>query len=205
MKKILFIILLLAIYGCSKPKTVLICGDHICVNKLEAEEYFKENLTLEVKILDKKNMNEIDLVEINLNSKSQKEKKINIVSKNKTNKKIKILSNDEIEKRKKELKEKKIKEKKQVKNKIKRKKIALRKPKIFKKEKIIEQETNNVVKLNKIKEKVNQPENKVINKQQNTKSVDICEVVKECTIDEISKYLIKKGNKINFPDITTRE
>ena len=27
-----------------KPKTVFICGDHICVNKTEAKQYFEENL-----------------------------------------------------------------------------------------------------------------------------------------------------------------
>ena len=41
--------------NCNKPKTVFICGDHICVNKTEAEQYFKENLSIEVKILSKKN------------------------------------------------------------------------------------------------------------------------------------------------------
>ena len=30
--------------NCSKPKTVLICGDHVCINKAEAEQYFEENL-----------------------------------------------------------------------------------------------------------------------------------------------------------------
>ena len=38
-----------------------------------------------------------------------------------------------------------------------------------------------------------------------TKTFDICQIIKECTIDEISKYLIKEGNKRNFPDITTRQ
>ena len=53
MKKILlFTILFLA--ACSKPKTVLICGDHICVNQTEAEQYFEENLSIEVKIINLK-------------------------------------------------------------------------------------------------------------------------------------------------------
>ena len=46
--------MLFILVSCSKPKTVLICGDHICVNKAEAEQYFEENLTIEVKIIDKK-------------------------------------------------------------------------------------------------------------------------------------------------------
>ena len=40
--------------NCSKPKTVLVCGDHICINKSEANQYFEENLSIEVKIIDKK-------------------------------------------------------------------------------------------------------------------------------------------------------
>ena len=35
--------------------------------------------------------------------------------------------------------------------------------------------------------------------------VDICTIVNKCTIDEISKYLIKIGKKKDFPDITVRE
>ena len=34
---------------------------------------------------------------------------------------------------------------------------------------------------------------------------DICQIIKECTIEGISKYLIKEGNKKSFPDITTRQ
>ena len=52
--KYVFISLLLLLNNCSKPKTVLICGDHICVNKAEAQQYFEENLTIEVKIIDRK-------------------------------------------------------------------------------------------------------------------------------------------------------
>ena len=61
---LIFIIFLLS--SCSKPKTVLICGDHICVNKNEAEQYFEENLSIEVKIIDKKLNKNDDLVELNL-------------------------------------------------------------------------------------------------------------------------------------------
>ena len=36
-----------------KPKSVLICGDHKCINKAEAKQYFEENLTIEVQIVSK--------------------------------------------------------------------------------------------------------------------------------------------------------
>jgi hypothetical protein len=48
--------------NCSKPKTVLVCGDHICINKSEANQYFKENLSIEVKIIDSKKNIKPDLV-----------------------------------------------------------------------------------------------------------------------------------------------
>ena len=57
--KILFFFYFFFLTNCSKPKTVLICGDHVCVNKAEAEQYFEENLSLEVKILNKKRKKEI--------------------------------------------------------------------------------------------------------------------------------------------------
>ena len=34
---------------------------------------------------------------------------------------------------------------------------------------------------------------------------DICTILDKCSIDEISKYLVKKGKKMKFPDITERE
>ena len=43
MKYFLLTVSFLLLANCGKPKTVLICGDHICVNKAEAEEYFYEN------------------------------------------------------------------------------------------------------------------------------------------------------------------
>ena len=55
MKLFLILILSLILTNCAnKPKTVLICGDHVCVNKAEAEQFFKDNLSIEVKIIDKK-------------------------------------------------------------------------------------------------------------------------------------------------------
>ena len=34
---------------------------------------------------------------------------------------------------------------------------------------------------------------------------DVCKFLDKCDIDEISKYLIKEGNKKRYPDLTTRE
>ena len=188
MKLVSLISLIFFLSNCSKPKTVLICGDHVCVNKIEAEQYFEENLSIEVKIVNKKlNINE-DLVELNLKENSLGNKKISISSKKTTNNPIKTLSNEEVvkikEKVKNKKKEKKIAKKKVKKrNKIKNKEISKQKKPKYKKKEIIR--TN----VNKIKKDV----------------VDVCTILEKCSIDEISKYLLDKGRNKKFPDITTRQ
>ncbi len=75
MNKLIFFSIIILLIGCSlKPKTVLICGDHVCVNKKEAKMYFEENLSLEVKIINTKEKNKIDLVKLNLDNSSNKKK-----------------------------------------------------------------------------------------------------------------------------------
>ena len=34
---------------------------------------------------------------------------------------------------------------------------------------------------------------------------DICTILEKCNINEISKYLLEKGKKKKFPDITKRQ
>ena len=99
----------MTMYGCNKPKTVLICGDHVCVNKAEAEQYFEENLTLEVKVIDQKKSKEINLVEINLESVSNGKREISVLRKKQTNEKVKELSSIQIKEKKAELRKKKKK------------------------------------------------------------------------------------------------
>ena len=184
MKYFLLTISLLLLANCSKPKTVLICGDHICVNKAEAEEYFQENLSIEVKIFDKRIKDEMDLVELNLKQNQSGGKRISILSKKNTNNKIKILSNEEI-----------IEIKKDIKNRKKEKKIA---KKITKKKK---ETIDNEKKITKSDSKI--LENSIKKKYNDV--VDVCTIIKECSIDEISKYLLKQGKEKGFPDITTRQ
>ena len=43
-----------------------------------------------------------------------------------------------------------------------------------------------------------------VNKKQND-VVDICTIIKKCSINEISKYLLNQGKKRDFPDITKRQ
>lgn len=187
MKLVLFISLIFFLSNCSKPKTVFICGDHVCVNETEAEQYFEENLSIEVKVINKKLNIDEDLVELNLKENSLGNKKISILSKKETNNSIKTLSNEEI-----------IKIKKNIKNKKKEKKIA---------KKIVEEEKEF---LNKeiSKQKKSNEENKIIRSNVNKKRkdiVDVCTILEKCSIDEISKYLLNEGKKKKYPDITTRQ
>ena len=182
----LIIVLMFALFfvsNCTKPKTVLICGDHICINKAEANQYFEENLTLEVKLIDKKKLPMIDLIELNLRQNNAGDKKINVYSKENTKKEVRALSSNEINEIKKNIKNKKNKKKIKSKNKKKEFKNA-------KEQKII---TKN-----------NKVANKDVNKK-GIKNLDVCTVIENCSIDEISKYLLKQGQKKKFPDITTRQ
>ena len=170
MKKLIFIFVLILFQSCAKQKTILICGDHVCVNKAEAKQFFEENLTLEVKIVDKKDNKEINLVQLNLNECSNI-RQVNVVKKKETKNQIRVLTNKEVKEIKKKVKTNKNKYAKKIilKDKKRRKNIFFKK---------------------------NNAKNDI---------VDICTIVNKCTIDEISKYLIKIGKKKDFPDITVRE
>ena len=181
MSKILLLLFFIFIYSCSpQTKTVLICGDHICINKDEANQYFEDNLQLEVRIIDTKKNEDIDLVELNLRENLNK-KSIKIKQKSKTNKKIKILNQDEIKKIKKKIKLKKNNKK------------------IVKDLDLIKENKNNVA-----LDKEIQFSNNIL-KKKIMYPTDICTILDKCSIDEISKYLVKKGKKMKFPDITERE
>ena len=183
MNKLIFFSIIILLIGCSlKPKTVLICGDHVCVNKKEAKMYFEENLSLEVKIINTKEKNKIDLVKLNLDNSSNK-KKIYIQKKDTTESKIKDLTFNEINTIKTEVKKKE--KQKKLSNKVKK--------------------NRNLSKNNRI-EKKNKENKKIKNVNKNKMLVeDVCTIIEKCSIDEISKYLIKEGKKKKFPDITIRQ
>ena len=190
MKYFFLIFSLIFLYNCSKPKTVLICGDHICVNKEEAEQFFEENLTIEVKILSNKKKNEFDLVQLNLEKKSNFKKEISVDKKKEINKDLKILSNEQIKKIKSEIKTKKKNKTKKV-RKEKKNKTKL---------KIVSKDQNSQKNSN--DKKIIKSVGKISG---NRELKDICSILDDCNIEEISKYLIKQGKNKQFPDITLRE
>ena len=188
MRYFLLIILFFIIQNCSKPKIVYICGDHICVNKSEAEQYFEENLSLEVKIVNKKDNEDFDLVKLNLKDNSLDNKQIIIEQEVQTTKKIKNLKDDQIKEIKKVVK-KKDKEKKVVKKTINNK---------VKKKEILSQNNSKIAKKNNIQKTTININNK------RKEIVDICTIIENCSIDEISKYLLDMGFNKDFPDITRK-
>ncbi|MFL2889268.1 MAG: hypothetical protein ACJZ4O_00240 [Pelagibacteraceae bacterium] len=68
--KLIFFLFFFLLIGCSISKTTYICGDRECLNKKEAEIYFKENLIIEVKVKNK-DEKKIDLISLNKNSQNE--------------------------------------------------------------------------------------------------------------------------------------
>ena len=101
MKKLLLTTIFI-LFSCSKHQSVLICGDHKCINKAEAKQYFEENLTLEVQIINKNVKTNYSLVDLNIEGDEPKIK----VFKNKNKKVVKKLSKEEVREKKAEIKKK---------------------------------------------------------------------------------------------------
>ena len=192
MKFTFLFIIIFFLSNCSKPKTVLICGDHVCVNKAEAEQYFEENLTIEVQIVNKKTNKEINLVELNLTQNNISERKISLSPKEKINKELKTLSKDEIIKIKENIKSK---NKKKIAKKLTNKKNIIESQNLKKEE--IEQIKKNKSSKNTLTRK------KILNEKREI--IDVCTIIEKCSIEEISKYLLKQGKKRGYPDITRRQ
>ena len=171
---------LILIVGCSYGKQTFICGDRECVNKKEANDYFKKNLSIQVKVKKSKTVESFDLVYLNTNSEIKK----NIKD---TNPIIKILSNNE-----KKTITKNIKNQIKIEDKLKKKKIKDEK----KIAKLVEKKRINKINQNK---KV-----KVVNTNKKINLKDACPIIENCDIDKITKILLIKGREMDYPDITCK-
>jgi len=133
MKKILSILFTTLLIGCANSNQVYWCGDHPCVNKKEREDFFKENMTIEVKKLsteEKKQYSEVEKVFEQAYSKKVKkrilkEKQIDKKNKYEEKEKIKedkILAKEKMLEREKLLKKEKklLKKNQKKKNKVKK-------------------------------------------------------------------------------------
>ena len=69
MKYLLIFITFFLLYSCSNNKGVYWCGDHACVDNKERKEYFKKNMTVEIKKTNKnkkKKLSQVDLIKKSL-------------------------------------------------------------------------------------------------------------------------------------------
>ena len=90
MKKFIFLVFFLLI-ECSTTNKVYICGDHECKNKKERNDYFNNNISMEVYVIEKskEKRKNLDLVQLNF---PDDEKLIDKVSKQKATHDLEILN-----------------------------------------------------------------------------------------------------------------
>tara|TARA_B100000945_G_C20266320_1_gene541739 strand:+ start:295 stop:813 length:519 start_codon:yes stop_codon:yes gene_type:complete len=169
--KNLYILFFLVLFGCSSNSKVYICGDHPCKDKNEIEDYFKNNISMEVYVIenDKLKKKNQDLVNLNMSNSNQKKNKENLAflekrKQNDVNKKdnqkplkLKLQVRTDIDNKPK-------KNKNQVLEDVSKKKFAYKKTK-------------------------------------STKFVHMCKKVEECDIDIISERISDLNKKKSFPDI----
>tara|TARA_B100000029_G_scaffold237851_1_gene234903 strand:- start:3989 stop:4495 length:507 start_codon:yes stop_codon:yes gene_type:complete len=117
---------LLFLLNCSNPivgdKHVYICGDHPCANKKEMNDYFNNNISIEVYTItsEKEKEENFDLVELNLLKDKLKSKEKILISEKKKNIKKQIKERKKLAK----LKIKKVEEPNQVVKTTKKKEIV---------------------------------------------------------------------------------
>ncbi len=102
------------IFACSNNKITYWCGDHPCINKKEKEAYFKKTMTVEMKILDKKEKNNnSDIEEVLKQARLNEEKRIK--NEKLTAKQLKIDKKNKIKEEKRLARQAKIEEKRRIK------------------------------------------------------------------------------------------
>jgi len=210
--KFLYFFFFIIFISCSPIKKTYICGDHSCVDKKEFKEYFAQNLIIEIKREKSKNKFSTDLVKLNTPSttKDSKNKKSRIKFK-KTSKKE---EKEKLKVRKLLLKEerkiKKIKEKN--KNREKKRMVKLKninnknynKPNVIRKVEPVLQIKKSIINDNQQEHPKEVKKNSQFKSVKTVDQVSICKDVKDCDIEKIAELLSEKGNKKDYPDITSR-
>jgi hypothetical protein len=204
--KLINLLFFLILLSCNGNKNY-VCGDRVCIDKKEYNEYFADNLSIEIIADQKKKNKTVDLVK--LNSSSSSSEKVDVKSSIKREKLRKKIEKEKLKKEKIRLNEERKIRKIEKKIKKKEEKEITKTLKSDKNEKLIT--TNNVVKKKKqIKKTVNKSSfNKnnrtavMSNKIKSPEKKNICDDVKDCDIDKITELLIKKGKGKPFPKITS--
>ena len=209
--KFLYLILILFLLSCGTAKKTYICGDRPCIDKKEFNEYFAENLIVEVINKNKNKTNKFDLVKLNTNSSVPKNDDIKSIKQ--LERMEKKLNKDKLKAKKKKILEERKKSKKLKKRELKRqnkiaKRVKIREKKIRNTnvETVINNEQSNNSNSAVFDKKVN---NNAKKKEVQIDTVDfgnvesVCDKIVDCDIDKIAELLIKQGQDKPFPDITS--
>ena len=206
--KIFYLFLFLFLLSCSTSKKEYVCGNRLCVDKKEFNEYFSKNLSVEISTEEDKKDQVIDLAKLNLsvNKKSDVNSKKKVKIKKKENKdRLKAEKKKLLEQRRIKKQEEKIKLKEAKKN------IKSSRSNTIEK-KIIDKEVNNNKKTKNIDNKITQGtvEKKLDSNEEfkiNSVMTDgvksLCVEIKDCDIDKIAEILVKKGKNKPYPDIAS--
>ena len=204
--KFIYMVFFLLIFSCTTFKKEYVCGDHPCIDKKEFNEYFTNNLIIEIEPYKNNKNKSPNLVSINTDSLQKK----NTNTQTKRNKKI------EEKKQKEKLRAEKIRlleerkiRKKEVKNT--RQKLKITKLKMKKEMSVKKEISNNKEQINKIEDDISVIKKTSINKIKknpsanllNSEKKNICDEIKDCDIDKIAQRLIEKGKKKPFPNIAS--
>jgi hypothetical protein len=188
--KYFYFCIFLIVVSCSIAKKTYVCGDHICLDKKEFNEYFAENLIIEVQILktEKKSINLVQLNSLNGTAPSKiiDTSRLNTINKKKTDKAALKIQRSILKKKR---KAKKIEEKKNIKD----KKLNSSKVK-----------TKNILNTGSGIDKTKVSDKILTFKSVRTKpQVNLCKI-NDCDIDKIAELLLEKGSKKEYPDITSK-
>jgi len=222
MKNIIIISLFIFILNsCSNSRTVYWCGDHACVSKKEKEAYFKKNMVIEKRVIDKKKKKNKSTLEVIIDDHSlnvdSNDKNLNIASKNnvetlelnKSEKKRRIKEEKELanqitieDKRRIKAEKELVKQKRlEEKRRIKAEKELVKQKRLEKKRRI--KEEKELIKLAKLEEKkINS------NVKKDSKETEILVSTKIDTLnfsinefDELVKEIINKNKEKPYPNL----
>lgn len=210
--RLIYILSCLFLISCVGVKKEYVCGDRPCLDKKDFNEYFLQNLTVEIMPQKDKKIKNNNLIILNTKSENikkpnQKTSKSEEKLKKKVEKqklkaeKIRLLEERKIKKA--ELKLKKKKNKRITKS---YKPVDASKKSIIDKKNKKDHQTINVVNKTTVKKsnikEVKKSDIKInLVRSQNVKS--ICDSIKDCDIDKIAEILIKEGKEKPFPSITS--
>jgi len=182
MKKYLYFIIFILAASCSSNKGVYWCGDHACANNKEKEAYFKKTMIVEVRNLDKNNIEPISVNEKILNQ-SESKKKSKIIEKKKLEQEINF-----------EEEEREIEEQIEIQEQVIEQQIEIQEQEIAKEEENINEQINlkqETLNIEKIEEKKLSSEDKVVE----------LEDVDSKNFDELVENILVRNSTRSYPKI----